>query len=304
MIAALAVPSAAEAQKCVYTTIDRFCVDGGIYRIVTPPGDGPFPVVVYLYGSGGLSREIIGYEVFKRDIVSRGYALIVPAAKDLRYEDGRGTGWSLRNERVQVRDEVAFLKNVLADAARRTRLDRNRVLFVGQSRGGFLIWEIACNNPEMASAYAVHAGGYLGELPARCKGPVHFLHGHGKRDRIVPLRNASWTSAGARMAPLQDSLNLIARANGCQMTERPRESRYYGMLRRSWQNCTSRRKLDFLLHDGGHNPPPRWFPAVLDWFEAAKAQEIPPRAVSRTVGDRRSGQGSRFKSIPKRSAAQ
>jgi len=300
----VATSAQAQVKGCEYTTLDRHCVDGGIYRILLPAGDGPFPVVVYLYGSGGLSKEIIRYDLFQRDIVDRGYALIVPAAKDLRYANGRGTGWSLRNEAGNVRDEVAFLRNVLADASRNFRLDRRRILFLGQSRGAFLAWEIACNNPEMATAYAAHAGGYLGKLPARCRAPVNFLHGHGRNDNVVPLENASWTSAGASMAPLADSLSLLARANGCQMTAKPRTSRYFGFLRRSWQNCTSRRSLDFLLHDGGHNPPRQWFRAVIDWFEAALAKEIPASAIRRSVGDGRAGTGGRFKGVPKRGTAQ
>ena len=71
-------------------------------------------------------------------------------------------------------DDVAFIRRVLAHAQERFRIDMRRVILVGQSDGGFLIWEIACHEPGFAAAYANHAGSYGGPLPERCAGPVKF----------------------------------------------------------------------------------------------------------------------------------
>ena len=93
----------------------------GHYRIRKPPGPGPHPTVVYLYGSTGNSAETISSEGFVRAFVDRGFAVIVPAALDKRYVGGLvDSGWFLRNSRARKkRDDTAFVAEVLADADRR-----------------------------------------------------------------------------------------------------------------------------------------------------------------------------------------
>ncbi len=82
----------------------------GHYRIRKPDGPGPHPAVVYLYGSLGNSAEKLSHEGFVQAFVERGYAVIVPAALNLRYADGLGSGWHLRHEKGRrKRDDAKFV---------------------------------------------------------------------------------------------------------------------------------------------------------------------------------------------------
>ena len=157
---ALGLPVPGSAGQCDYSGFNQPCaVQEGVYRALIPEGEGPFPVMVYLYGSGGHSVSVTRHPLFNAAVVQRGYALIVPAALDMNYRKGvRGSGWALRHEPGEKRDEALFLSRVIDDVGRRFPIDRDRVLLVGQSRGAFLIWEIACHEPETATAFAVHAG--------------------------------------------------------------------------------------------------------------------------------------------------
>lgn len=250
----------------------------GYYRIRTPGGAGPFPAVVYLYGSLGNSALQMGDQGFVQAFIDRGYAVIVPVALDLRYVDGKGSGWELRNElgRKQ-RDDMAFIAEVLDDAEVRHRIDRRRVLITGMSRGGFLTWDIACHAPGLAAAYAPVAGGYLGRMPARCSGPVRLLHTHGRSDEIVPLDDARlWHSGGAKMEPLGTALATAARTGGC-IAPRPPE-RFLDYDRTRWSDCGPGGSVDLLLHNGGHIVPLSWYSAVIDWFEGGSAS-TPARVV-------------------------
>jgi polyhydroxybutyrate depolymerase len=205
------------------------------------------------------------------------------------------SGWALRNEPGGRRDEVLFINRVIDDAARRFPIDRSRVLLVGQSRGAFLIWEIACHEPETATAFAVHAGGYLGKLPQECERPVRFLHSHGRDDPIVPFSGKPVVSGGITMARLTRSLDLLAQTNRCDGKEPEKVSMRLSLERTRWNGCAQGSGLDLMLHEGGHNMPLDWFRAVLDWFEEPPATPAGATALTRTVGVRPAG---RFKSVP------
>ncbi|MEM9060242.1 MAG: PHB depolymerase family esterase [Pseudomonadota bacterium] len=245
----------------------------GHYRVRTPDGPGPHPAVLYLYGSTGNSARTLAWDGFVRAFVDRGYAVIVPAGLDKRYVGGLvDSGWFLRNSRARKkRDDTAFVAEVLADASVRHRIDLDRILIAGMSNGGFLTWEIACHNPELAAAFAPIAAGYLGDMPSRCRKGVRLLHTHGRSDRIVPLNpDRAWRSGGVEMMPLEQSLDRIAMAGGCVNRNTPGKLREYD--RTNWGGCVPGASVDLLLHNGGHTIPLSWYSAVVDWFEAGRSR--------------------------------
>ena len=170
----LALPALAqEGSPCRIGGGDGPCrVEGGVYRALRPEGEGPFPALVWLYGSGGHSRAVTEADLFRRAVVGRGWALIVPAARDVDYAGGADTGWSLRHSRKgEGRNDAAFIARVLDDAARRLPVDRGRMVLAGQSRGAFLIWEIACHTPRLAAAWvpaSPHANSHSTECAEAC----------------------------------------------------------------------------------------------------------------------------------------
>ena len=295
--------AAAEAKlinPCRYSSADTPCeVRGGSYRALVPQGLGPHPAVVYLYGSLGQSDRVVGSGYFRRTVVRRGYALIAPNALEVEYRGGvRGTGWGRRARRDHPRDDRAFLKRVISDAVARFNIDRERLIFVGQSDGGFFIWEIACRSPAMGAAFAVHAATYGWRLPERCDRPVRFLQGHGRADPRVPFDGRENAEGAVLGAPVEAALAVMARTNRCGD---PARERFQGFDRLRWQGCAPGARLDRLVHPGGHGWPAAWMPAVLDWFEERRLR--PAESVSRRPGEdggvfgRGGGAGS-FRSAP------
>ncbi|MFQ5566631.1 MAG: alpha/beta hydrolase family esterase, partial [Paracoccaceae bacterium] len=291
------LPAPANAGQCDYTGFDKPCaVQDGVYRALVPEGAGPFPVMVYLYGSGGQSASVTNHPLFDAAVVQRGYALIVPAALDMDYRrDLRLSGWSLRHEPGGRRDEALFISRVIDDVGRRFPIDRDRVLLAGQSRGAFLVWEIACHAPDLAAAFAAHAGGYLGNMPEECERPVRFLDSHGLADAIVPFAGEPVVSGGITMATPERSLDTLARTNRCAEAEPEDAGSRLGLRRKHWSGCAPGASLDLMLHDGGHVMPVDWFRAVLDWFE--EPPEAAPEVAPLTLlpGARLPG---RFKPVP------
>lgn len=303
LIGGLTGPGTALAD-CVRAAKDLCATENGHYRVRVPKGLGPHPTVLYLYGSTGQSAEIIGNRGFAQAFLSRGYAVIVPAALDLRYATGPDSGWLLRHERgSKRRDDIAFIAEVLRDAETHFVIDPNNVLIAGMSRGGFLTWEIACHRPGLGRAYAPVAAGYLGPMPGRCAAPVRLLHTHGRGDSIVPLdADQVWGSGGARAQPLPRALGRMAATGGCAAAGEA--ERYRGYDRTTWEGCQDGASIDLLEHDGGHTIPLSWFGLVIDWFE--QGNRLPsgmPKgggtAVFRGAGQNTlQGTGGRFKRAP------
>lgn len=298
LLAALlaAVPAAAPGQStgklinpCNFGEHQTPCrVEGGEYRVLLPEGIGPFPAVVYLYGSLGESQAIVDADYFQTQVVRRGYALIVPQALKITYAGNiQGTGWGRRiRAHRHPRDDLAFLRRVVFDAKRRVNIDPNNLIWAGQSDGGFMVWEIACHHPDMGVAFAAHAASYGGRLPPRCAGPVRFLHAHAPDDRIVPFEGERRSGPVVDSADLGQALSLLARTNLCQRGP-GRAKQYHGFLRRKWETCAPNSALDLLVHDGGHSWPPSWMPAVLDWYSEVSYKPAVSRSVR--VGERSSG---------------
>ena len=74
------------------------------------------PVVLFFHGAGGTGKSALDHTSYLRPFVEAGYAVI--GAKGLtRPGNAFGSGWSFRPEGPQLRDELAYARAVLEDAA-------------------------------------------------------------------------------------------------------------------------------------------------------------------------------------------
>lgn len=244
----------------------------GFYRL-SLPGEtegGLAPAVVYLHGWGGSSAGVMRNAAMRNALVARGYALIVP--EGARTVPGRKQrSWGIRNGRTYARDDMAFLADVLDDAARRG-VDRTRILMTGFSVGGSMVWDIACHAPQTARAYAPIAGAFWEPLPEGCAGGADLFHTHGWGDRVIPLEGRSVAGGSITQGDTFASLKILRAANGCEI-EQPdvSETEPNGIWRRIWDSCSGGR-IELMLHPGSHGTPKIWLTRALDWFEARLAE--------------------------------
>ncbi|MEO1399149.1 MAG: polyhydroxybutyrate depolymerase, partial [Pseudomonadota bacterium] len=160
--------------------------------------------------------------------------------------------------------DVAFLQDVLADARQQTELPDAPVLLAGFSRGGSMVWDMACLDPNFADAYAPMAGAFWDSLPTSCAGPVRLFHTHGWTDRTVPLEGRSFGTVV--QGDVWQSLFVLRETNGCSKRQPESSSFEGGGWLRHWTDCDSG-QIDLLLHPGGHGAPQGWSQRVMDWFE-------------------------------------
>ncbi|MEQ8654623.1 MAG: hypothetical protein RIC87_19305 [Kiloniellales bacterium] len=256
---AQALDCGGESEPCV--------IAGGAYHIAVPSGWQSGPAVIYLHGFGGTGAQVIRNKGFVKGFTDRGYAVIAPTALPL--DGNRATDWAVRDGDSYARDDSRFLHDVLADAVTRAGVNPDQLLLSGFSRGGSMVWEVACLTPDFALAYAPVSGGFW--LPKRldCAGPVHLLHTHGFADKTVPLEGRSLNDSVTGQEYIQDDiwegLGLWRQENAC--VDAPSEVVIAeGLWRRRW-GCSDG-SLALILHKGGHGRPKDWTAMTLDWFES------------------------------------
>ena len=261
----------AQAQPACGDAATECLTAHGFYRLALPEGAaGPVPALIHLHGWGGSSAATMKNRAMRAALAARGYALVAP--EGIRTSPERSQkNWAVRDGRVYERDDLAFLAEVLEDAAAHG-IDRDRVLMTGFSRGASMVWDVACHAPGTARAYAPVAGAFWEPLPESCEGGADLFHTHGWADRVIPLEGRSVAGGTLTQGDTFASLKILRAANGCE-TEQPDASRIEpgGHWRRTWSSCSGGR-IELMLHPGPHGTPNGWLERALDWFEARLAE--------------------------------
>ncbi|MEL6197954.1 MAG: PHB depolymerase family esterase, partial [Pseudomonadota bacterium] len=117
----------------------------GRYVLVLPPQaapEAPVPALVYLHGWGASPSGVLNGRAGMAEALSkRGYALILPEGVPRAGRTQRD--WSVADGGRHPRQDIAFLDEIIADAAGRG-VDTDRLMLAGFSRGGSMVWDVAC----------------------------------------------------------------------------------------------------------------------------------------------------------------
>lgn len=268
---ALAPDTYADAPVCGATAETHCEVATGTYRIAMPPGSDRPAAMIWLHGWGGSANGVMKNKGWIDRLGKRGYALIAPDGR-ITSKRFKNKNWAVHDGRDYERDDIAFLHEIADHAANTHGIDRDRILLAGFSRGGSMVWDVACKTPEFARAYAPVAGAFWEPLHESCAGPADLFHIHGWTDRTVPLEGRSVANGALTQGDVFQSLFILRATNGCanRQPESAPLSDDGSIWRRTWSDC-AHGQIDLELHPGGHSIPKGWLGRALDWFEARLA---------------------------------
>lgn len=131
--------------------------------LTRPPGDGPFPALILVTGSGGQNRNeelpgILDYAPFAEiaDRLTREGFIV------LRYDD-RGIGGSTGDfDTATTVDFADDAHAALAFLRARADVDATRTGILGHSEGGLIVGMVGASDPDLAFAVSVAGTGVLG----------------------------------------------------------------------------------------------------------------------------------------------
>jgi polyhydroxybutyrate depolymerase len=231
----------------------------GTYRAATPAGwDGktPLPLLLYLHGYDQSSQDVMGDAALVDAVTGSGALLVAP--------DGLDRTWSHVGSPSQARDDLAFLRAVVADARTHWPIDATRIVAAGFSQGGSMVWDLACHAAEGFAAFLPVSGDFWLPYPTRCEsGPVNLRHIHGMNDKTVPM--AGRTIRGRfTQGDIGKSFAILQQTDRCG-TEADRIEPQGELKCWIWSSCASGKHLELCLHGDGHMMKPQWLRDGIAW---------------------------------------
>jgi endonuclease YncB( thermonuclease family)/dienelactone hydrolase len=179
IVFAMPGPTAAQERAMVPLSID-----GEQVRLATitykPPGNGPFPTLIFHHGSTGRGRDPALFErpydpkALAGWFAARGWAVILPSRRgrggsegtyDEGFEPDRAQGYSCERRRTLAGAERALsdIDAITPVLLAQPFVDRERVAVGGVSRGGVLSVAWAGRQPAVPRAVINFVGGWLSE---------------------------------------------------------------------------------------------------------------------------------------------
>ncbi len=248
-------------------------------------GVTPLPTAVLLHGGGG-NREVADKTTcpggdtaspacFGAIALARGYAVVIPdgtGGRPLRgvrtwNAGGGGDGPDGELDCVSGQacaanvDDIAYIRDVLDEAARAVPIDPQRLYATGISNGGAMSHRLACELGDRFAAIASVAGGnQLALGGGACPGGAAVLEIHGTADPCWPYAGGGGSCIDGRYkASVDETMAAWLARNGCSdafVDEAIPDRAADGVTstRRRWIGCTHATEL--VTSDGaGHTWP-------------------------------------------------
>jgi len=259
----------------------RLSVDGRerSYLIERPPGDATRPTIIMLHGFGGTGADIGRRTGLDRLGPQSGFVAVFPEGLRNRWNHflpGKETA-GFSQERLQiggVRDDVGFLKFLVADLVRRDVSDPKRIYLAGFSNGGFMTLRMICSNSELFAAAGMLVSGMPEVLGADCRPPkpIAALMINGTADKTVPYAGGMVQPGNAFLTwPAERLLGFLRQLNDCTATAEesvlPNPAGNKVEVAR-WTRCAGAPVVFYRVIDGDHGAPLQLNAAqmLLDFF--------------------------------------
>jgi polyhydroxybutyrate depolymerase len=236
---------------------------GGIereYILSAPAIPSPRPTVLVLHGtwqSGQIMMQTSGLEPL---VEREGLVAVYPSGIATQWNDGRAAAvmWG------GPRDDVEFLRTLVAHLVRAGISDPQRVYVIGFSNGGMMALRMMCEATEVFAAVAVIGASLPAEVAPGCKPtrPTPTLLMNGTADPFVPFDGGQVVLRGGVVLSTDQTVSFLRKTNGCadraQVAELPDIDRNddSSVIVTSWSHCSSTAPVVlYRIEGGGHRIP-------------------------------------------------
>lgn len=183
---ATAVPARDRATAATTHTLDG----GRKYLLHVPQAarqPGPRPLVLFFHGGGGDMTQAAAAYGWPKTADREGFIVAFPNGSS-RLPRQRLATWNAGKccgfARDRDIDDVAYVKQVIADIRRRVAIDETRIYATGMSNGGMMAHRLACEMAETFAAVAAVAG-TDNTTVCRPTRPISVMHIHARDDTHV-----------------------------------------------------------------------------------------------------------------------
>lgn len=172
------------------------------------------PVVVMLHGSSGTGEKFFNISGWREKASQEGFVAVFPTSEEyLIEENGKTkTRWAAYNIEDEIdetvtppADDVQFLRAMLADVARSTRVDPRRIFLSGFSNGANMCMRAALEMTRSIAAFGCNAGSVGIAGPTVTAGqphsPVVFTFGNLDRNLLPAAQAVDPTLTEVPMEP-------------------------------------------------------------------------------------------------------
>ncbi len=146
-----------------------------------------YPLIVLLHGfmASGLTQNL--YLGLSNLVTELGFILVIPDGtpnnSGQRFWNATDACCDFDGSGV---DDVAYLRGLIDEAHANYRVDAGRVYLFGHSNGGFMGYRMACDAPDVFTAFASLAGAaYIDPADCAAGEPVSALQIHGTADDVI-----------------------------------------------------------------------------------------------------------------------
>ena len=219
-------PAAPAVEPVGTSTVVAITTDDGrerTYHLVVPSRrpDGPVPLVLALHGGLGSGRQLEAGIGLDGVAEANGFLVAYPdgiggaaGLPDARTWNAGACCGPARNQGV---DDVAFLRQVIAEVGATHDVDPGRVYVVGHSNGGMMAYRMACEAADVVAGIGVVGASLeLGSCePTR---PVTVVAVHGEADANHPIEGGVGSGvSGVAYRPALAGVEHLAAAAGCRL---------------------------------------------------------------------------------------
>jgi polyhydroxybutyrate depolymerase len=248
---------------------------GGIarsYRLFVPEAVAPLALVVALHGGLGSGDQLADTSQFEPLAERERFVVAFPDGVGATWNAGTCCGTAV----TRKIDDVAFLRSLVDEIARKVSIDRTRVFAVGHSNGAMMAFRLGCEASDVFSAVVPVAGSLEIDRCAPTK-PVALLAIHGDADRNHPIDGGTGDRSISNVAyrAMSTSLVMWTAAMGCTSSS----DAVAGPIRTTtWSGCRQGVATKYSVVAGADHP----WPGSAD-RRATALQGLPTTALDATA---------------------